>query len=183
MSQDAVDVLVAEHGELQSLFGRVSSPDEDRPAIPNQLVVKLSARVSMKKQFLIPVIKDRVVGGDEPAKGLTDYHDKVERNLVLLDRRKVNSPDVPELVTQFLDLTEGHVAEADTTLIPGLRAPLSADELGALGEAMVSDERQLLTHPHPHLPDSGPIGEAARSAASLVDGRRDESTDVNRSGT
>jgi hypothetical protein len=101
---------------------------------------------------------------------------------VTLDRRKVNSPDVPELVTNLLDLTDAHVTEADSQLYPALRQALSDDELKKLGEELLSDERQSASHPHPHLPQSGPLKKIAGEVASMVDRVRDHSTDIGRSG-
>jgi Hemerythrin HHE cation binding domain len=180
-SHNAIGVLAAEHAELQTLFRRVSSPEEDRPAVLKQLVMSLSAHVTMEKQLLVPAVKRLEDSG--AADRLSTYHDEVERILVLVDRRKANSPDLPDLVTQLLDLTEAHVAYAANTLAPALRAVLTGHELTDLGAAMQSDERQLLTHPHPHLPDRGPVAAATRWAASVVDRQRDRSTDVNRSST
>jgi hypothetical protein len=81
------------------------------------------------------------------------------------------------------ELTGGHVAEADTTLFPALCEALSAEDLTELGTIMVSDERQILTHPHPHLPGTGPVAKASRWAASFVDRGRDNSTDIGRFST
>lgn len=183
MTENATEVLASEHAELQTLFDRVSSPDEDRPAVLKQLVLTLSAHVAMEKQLLVPALKERISHGPDLAGQLTDYHDEVERVLVLLDRRKVNSPDVPDLVTELLELTKGHLADAEAAVIPALQAALTSEELTDLGAAMVSDERQLLTHPHPHLPDRGPIAKASRWAVSLVDRGRDRSADTNRTST
>ncbi len=183
MTQNAIQVLAEEHTKLQTLFDLVSSPDEDRPAVLKQLVLTLSAHVSMEKQLVVPVLKERINGGGDLAEQLTNYHDAVERVLVLLDRRKVNSPDVPDLVTELLELTKGHIANAEVALTPALEAGLTSEGLTDLGATMLSDERRLLTHPHPHLPDSGPIAEATRWAASLVDRSRDRSADTNRAAT
>jgi hypothetical protein len=180
MDRDALEVLSDEHDGLQTLFGRVSSIDEDRPAVLKELLQTLSLHVSMEKQLLVPVVTDRISDGDSLADQLSQYHDEAERIHVLVDRRKVNSPDVPELVTQLLDLTEAHIAGFDATIAPALRDALSAAELTELGTAMVSEERQLLTHPHPHLPDSGPLAKATHWAASVVDRGRDRSTDIGR---
>ena len=121
VTENAIQVLADEHAELRTLFDRVSSPDEDRPAVLKQLVVTLSAHVSMEKQLLVPVLKERVNGGGDLAERLTNYHDTVERVLVLLDRRKVNSPDVPDLVAELLELTKGHIADSGGRFDPGAR--------------------------------------------------------------
>lgn len=183
MADNAIEVLVDDHGILHQLFDRVSQPDEDRPAVLKQLVLGLSAHVAMEKELLVPVLKERADDGTALAAHLTAYHDEVERVLVLLDRRKVNSPDVPDLVTSLLDLTVAHIVDADAVVIPALRAAMGSEELAELGGEMVSDERRLLTHPHPHLPDSGPIAKVTRWAASVVDRKRDDATDIGRAST
>jgi hemerythrin-like domain-containing protein len=183
VERDAIEVLEDEHDALQTLFARVSGVDEDRHEILKRLIQTLSVHVTLEKQFLVPVVKEHAADGTTLADHLSDYHDKTGRIMTLLDRRKVNSPDVPDLVTELLELTKGHISEANTVLFPALYEALSADDLTALGTTMLSDERQILTHPHPHLPDTGPVATVSRWAASLVDRGRDNSTDIGRSST
>jgi hypothetical protein len=179
---DAVSVIEDEHRTLQSLFERVSKPDEDRPEVLKQIVRLLSSHVGAEKQLVVPVVRERVPDGELIADHLSDYHDEVEHILITLDRRKVNSPDVPALVTDLLRLTDTHVAEAQNDLFPALRQALTADELDELGGRMLSDERLTTSHPHPHLPQSGPLKKIAGEVASIVDRVRDRSTDIGRSG-
>jgi hypothetical protein len=180
MDRDAIEVLTDEHDGLQNLFAQVSRKDVDRSAVLQELLHALALHVAVEKQMLVPVIKDRLPDGADRARQLRAYHDEIERVHLALDRRKVNSPDVPGLVTQLLDLTDAHIAEAEETVLPELRTALTEAELADLGAAMVSDERHLLTHPHPHLPDSGPLAGLARRAAGLVDHKRDKSADIGR---
>jgi hypothetical protein len=181
--RSAIEVLKDEHNRLQTLFARVSGVDEDRREILKQLMQALSVHVGMEKQLLVRVVNERVTDGNALAEQLCDYHNKAGRIMTLLDRRKVNSPDVPDLVTELLELTDGHIAEANRALFPALRVALSAGALAELGAAMGSDERHILTHPHPDLPTSGPFATISRWAASLVDRGRDNSTDIGRSST
>lgn len=183
MADNAIDVLTREHRHLQDLFSRVSSPDEDRPEVLKQLMQAIADHQEMERQMLVPVLKKRVEGGGPIAEHLGDEHGRVEHLLTLLERRKVNSPDVPDLVTELLDLNERHRAEADGTVFPALRSSLSGDELDELGQEMVSDERRRLTHPHPVLPDSGPVAAVTRKAAEMFDRVRDHSSDIGRTTT
>jgi hemerythrin-like domain-containing protein len=178
---DAVELLRKEHRQLQSLFSRVSSPDEDRPEILKDLMELIALHLDLEKQMLLPIIRERVEDGDAIADRLRDEHQRIEKILTTLDRRKVNSPDVPDLVTEMLHFNGRHVAEAEAVVLPGLRSALSAQELEDLGQRMTSDERRALTHPHPALPDSGPLSTATRKVAEVVDRIRDHSTDIGRS--
>jgi hypothetical protein len=183
VERSAIEVLMDEHNALQALFARVSGVDEDRRDILKQLIQALSAHVGMEKQWLVPVVKSRAANGGVLAHHLSDYHDKAGRIMTRLDRRKVNSPDVPGLVIELFDLTDGHIVDANIALLPALSAALSAEDLAKLGTTMESNERQILTHPHPHLPDTGPLAKVSRWAASHIDHGRDNSTDVGRSST
>jgi hemerythrin-like domain-containing protein len=179
-SADAVQVLSGEHAELHAMFARVVSRDEDRPAVLTHLMHLLANHLDMEKQMLSSVVKDRLDHGDEIATQLADDHHRMERILTSLERRKVNSPDVPDLVTDLMDLTESHIRQAETTIFPGLRHALSAAEINELGTAMLSDERRHLTHSHPMLPDSGPLASVTHKIAEIVDRVRDNSSDGGR---
>lgn len=161
----------------------MSSPDEDRPAVLKELLQALANHMAMEKQVLIPILEDQIEGGSMLADRMTDEHDRVERCLTLLERRKVNSPDVPALVTDLLDITDAHISGGNSAVFPALRDALSAAELDELGAAMVSDERRRLTHSHPALPDTGPVAAVTRKVAEVVDNVRDRSADIGRTTT
>jgi hemerythrin-like domain-containing protein len=177
---DAVEILQGEHRELQSLFSRVSSPDENRPEVLKELMQLIAIHLDLEKHMLLPVIRDRVEDGRAIADRLHVEHKHTERLLTALDRRKVNSPDVPDLVSELLEINDNHVSESDAVVLPGLRFALTSEELDELGQQMTSNERRHLTHPHPLLPDSGPLAGATRKAAEIVDRMRDHSTDIGR---
>jgi Hemerythrin HHE cation binding domain len=182
MKQDVIEVLSEDHAAVQALFVRVSQPDEDRPAVLGQLLRALSAHVAAEKQLVVPVLLEHSDKGKVLANRLRDDHDAIEKLVILVERRKVNSPDVPDLVTDLLEITKSHAGQADEHLLPFLRDQLSPVELADLGAAMRSDELQLTSHPHPHLPDTGPLANVIRRAAALVDRGRDSSTDLRRPG-
>jgi hemerythrin-like domain-containing protein len=177
---DAASVLEHEHRELQDLFERVSSPDEDRGAVLKQLIQTLAAHVTVEKQMVVPALRDHGDVGRAASDALTDQHHEIEHVLTLVERRKVNSPDVPDLVTELLDATNHHIGATNVKVLPALRSLLSGSELDELGERMNSDERQLLTHSHPHLPATGPLAGVTRKIAETVDGIRDRSSDIGR---
>jgi hemerythrin-like domain-containing protein len=182
MDKDAITVLSEDHSALHDLFARVSRTDEDRPAVLDELVRSLSGHVSAEKQLVMPVLRRQHDDGEVLAEQLGQDHDAIEKLVILVERRKVNSPDVPDLVNDLLDITERHTHHADEHLLPFLRSRLSEAELAELGGALRSEELQLATHPHPHLPDTGPFARVTRKAAALIDRGRDSSTDLQRPG-
>lgn len=178
MDGNAVEVLYAEHRQLEELFNRVSGPDEDRAAVLKEVMKALANHMAVEKQLLTPLLRDQLDDGDAIADRLGDSHDRVEHIMTLLERRKVNSPDVPDLVNDLVDITAAHIADANDSLFPALRNGLSADQLDELGRRIVSDERTMVTHSHPTLPDEGPLAGIASKAAEFIDGVRDRSVDL-----
>jgi iron-sulfur cluster repair protein YtfE (RIC family) len=176
----ALAFLGQEHDSLTALFERVSSPDEDRRAVLKTLIQQLASHVALEKQMLVPLLAERVPDCGQPCEDLTDMHDHVERLLTLIERRKFNSPDVPAMVTELLDLTEAHVVQANQVIFPLLQRHLRPDELEEVGRRMASDERQMLTHAHPIVPDAGPVAAVMRKGAQIVDRVRDRTDDIGR---
>jgi len=103
---------------------------------------------------------------------MTSEHDRIEHLLTLIERRKFNSPDVPGMVTELLDLNDAHITDADTTILPGLRAALSDEELSDLGRRITSGQARQLTHSHPIVPGNGPIAGITHKLAEIIDAIR-----------
>ncbi len=130
VDNDAVAVLEKDHSTVQDLFSRVSRQDEDRPAVLKELLRTLSAHVAAEKQLLVPVLRQHGDEGKALADELGDDHHAIEKLVVLVERRKVNSPDVPDLVTELLDITDRHIAHANRTPV---RLPAGEGRPGRAG--------------------------------------------------
>jgi Hemerythrin HHE cation binding domain len=182
MEKNAIVVLAEDHAAVQTLFARVSGPDEDRPAVLGQLLRSLSGHVAVEKQLVVPILVNHSDEGKALGEQIGDDHDAIEKLLILIERRKVNSPDVPDLVNELLQIVTRHIRQADECVLPFLGDHFSEAELADVGAALRSDELQLTSHPHPHLPDTGPLARITRKAAALFDRGRDSSTDLRRPG-
>lgn len=173
MNLSALDVIEREHAELQGLFAHVSDPQANRAEVLKQLLRRMAAHVSIERSELFPIIKDRQIGGDHgPDEQLQEY-DEIQRMLVLVERRKANSPDVPDMLNKMLHVFDRHCQQWDAVIIPGLRRLLDPAELEELGERMRSAEGVIVSHPHPHLLSLGPVSRFTTRLAGLVDRLRD----------
>lgn len=169
----ALDVLAREHRDLRDLFARVWDPDGDRMAAWSEMVKQIATHVAVEHTFVYPEVKRLGSKSEHLAADLRSDYSKMERLLVLTERRKVNSPDMPLLVTDLLDVFEAHEARCRTFVMPLLRAELSAEELDELGAKMRGAEHVILSHPHPHLLTLGPIYQWTTRMASRWDRIRD----------
>lgn len=169
-----MDVLDGQHRRVAELFEQVSNPGEDRPAVLHNLLRELAAHVAAERSAVEPVVKDRSIGGDGLAGELIEDYDRIEGLMVLIERRKFNSPDVPGLVTELKDVTEAHIARSRDTLFPGLDSTLSEEERSELGEKVSNADKMVTTHPHPHLLSLGGLSAKLTSLLSRYDWLRDK---------
>lgn len=173
MRESALDVLVREHQELQGLFAQVRDPKADRASAWLKLVKQITTHVAVERTFVYPLVKRRLVGSPHLAEELLRDYKRMEHLLVLTERRKISSPDMPGLATELLDVFEGHQDRCATVLLPVLRHQLGRDELDELGVKMQRAEKVILSHPHPHLLALGPVYRWTTRIAAVWDGLRD----------
>ena len=168
-----MDVLTREHQDLREFFARVRDPHADRTAAWLQAVKRVTTHVAVERSFVYPLVKSRRLGSNHLAAELRLDYKRMEHLLVLTERRKINSPDMPELVTELLDVFEAHQDRCTNVLVPTMREQLSADELDDLGAKMRGAENVIFSHPHPHLLALGPVYRWTTRIASAWDRKRD----------
>lgn len=173
MGDSALDVLAREHRDLRDLFTRVWDPDGDRVVAWFEVVKQIATHVAVEHTFVYPEVKRLGSKTEHLAVDLKADYSKMERLLVLTERRKVNSPDMPGLVTDLLDTFEQHEARCSNQVIPLLQSELSGPELDELGTKMRGAENVILSHPHPHLLAFGPVYQWTTRLASRWDRVRD----------
>jgi hypothetical protein len=172
VTSTVVEVLDEQHQRVAELFDRVSSPEEDRPAVLHTLLQELAAHVAAERSAVAPIVK-RDQFDDDLAAALKDDHDRMENLMVLIERRKFNSPDIPDLVSQLKQVSEEHAARSEKDLFPGLSALLSPEEQRELGEKVDGEEAMITSHPHPHLLSLGPVADVMTKVVSRWDRMRD----------
>ena len=155
------------------MFEKVSDPQADRPAVLHSILRELAAHVAAERGEVLPVVKDREIGGDGFADELLGDYKEIEDLMVHIERRKFNSPDVPDLVTRLRETVEAHVGRTRRTLEPGLTSMLDPDELDELGEKVSHADSMVISHPHPHLLSLGPLSGVLTKLLARFDFLRD----------
>ncbi len=173
MGESALDVLEGEHDKLRELFVQVRDPARDRVKVWLEIVKQTTIHVAVERSFIYPLVKSGKLGSHDLAAQLLGEYKRMEHLLVLTERRKINSPDMPELVTALLDAFEAHRERCENVLVPAMRDRLTQDELDELGHKMRAAGNIILSHPHPHLLALGPVYQWTTRIASAWDRRRD----------
>jgi hypothetical protein len=173
VGEDALDILARQHRDLQDHFERVRDPESNRAAVWLEIVKLISAHIAIERSFVYPKIKRQRIGSADLADLLRHEYRSMEHLVVLTERRKINSPDMPELVTKLLDVFEEHLDRCENQLVPALRGSLDQVQLDDLGVKMRAAESVIVSHPHPHLLALGPAYRITTRLASRWDRTRD----------
>ena len=166
-------VLDHEHEGISRLFDAVSDPDADRIEVLFDITRRMAAHISVEQSVFEPVVRERGIGGPDTADGLDEDYHEMQRLLVLIERRKVNSPDVPQMVTELKDVFERHTKRFSDTISAGATDHLTPQELEELRHRMENADEVILSHPHPHLLSLGPISRMTTRLAARIDRMRD----------
>lgn len=172
VSASVVEVLEDQHRRIADLLQRISSPEEERSAVLRELLRDLAAHVAAERGNVEPVVRHLDVGTDLAGE-LADDYSRIEKQMVLIERRKFNSPDVPDLVTELKNTVEEHFARSERELYPALTRTLSEDERRELGEKVAAGGAVVAAHPHPHLLSLGPVADMMTRVAEWWDRARD----------
>ena len=166
-------VLDLEHECIARLFDQVSEPDADRSEVLFDIIRRLTAHITVEQSVFVPVLRDRDIGSPEAAGHLGEDYHEMQRLLVLIERRKVNSPDVPDLVTELNNVFKTHVGRFVESIHADTLNTLTEQELNDLRERMENANDTVLSHPHPHLLSLGPISRLTTRLAARFDMLRD----------
>ena len=166
-------VLDFEHEGISRLFDQVSDPEADRIEILFDITRRLAAHISVEHGVFLPVARDREIVGPDVVKSLEEDYHEMQRLVVLIERRKMNSPDIPELVTELKDVFGNHTRRFSESISAGASERLTDEELAELRERMENADGTILSHPHPHLLSLGPISRLTTRLAARFDSLRD----------
>lgn len=159
-----VDVLTGQHRDVLALFA------PDQPAAPEKvtqvLVATLSRHLSGEEQYLYPLVRAVVPGGDALAHAeLAEDH----ALLVLLQRLDRGEPVLDELTRAVLR----HVETDAAVLLPQLRAHVPVEDLIRVGNRLETAEEAAPTRPHPSTPSRPPWNKVVDPVVAVADKVRD----------
>lgn len=140
---DVVDLIMADHREVERLFEVLQSQPEQRPIALPTLVALLTAHSRAEEAEVYPAARDEAGETDEVSHS-QEEHVEAEQ---LLERLQTTDPDSPEfesLLKKVVDAVTHHVEEEEATVLPGMRQNLSAARLYELGEAFAASRARHL---------------------------------------
>jgi hemerythrin superfamily protein len=174
---DATELLIADHREVRSLFGRFarSSREETRRTLAERIIRALSIHASIEEAKLYPALRDEVANGKDLFTESISEHQQVKVMLAELDDTldKAHTKPFAAKVGKLKVEVEHHVAEEETEIFPKLRGALSKKRLHELGRELQAAKASAPTRPHPHQP---PATDLTGKVIGALDRARDRVT-------
>lgn len=170
---DAIGFLAGEHRRIDGLLRRVETSEWPDAALLHDVVRELSVHDAIERQFLYPVARSRLSGGNDLFDHALSEHGRIASALAEVDRRPDGDSRRREQAKRVVKLVRAHVAEEEGQIFPALRAHLGPQELVELGESLRAAQAGSPTRPHPHAGGAGVGARLARVVAGPLDRARD----------
>lgn len=161
-------VLRSDHAAIQRDLAALRAPG---PVDVGERFARVTADIVRhfvaEEQYLLPVVRERVDGGDQLSAAEFAEHHRIEAMLKRLDDEDAADPG-----TGIAALTEAfaaHVRRQEAELIPRVVAVVGADTLAELGEGALGAEQLAPTHPRAFVPRSATLSKITSWLEGLVD--------------
>jgi hemerythrin superfamily protein len=179
-STDFIDVLSAEHREVEGLFAQLEahfgSSSAEVQDIARQAVARLVQHSVAEEVHLYPLVREVLDDGDAIAEREIAEHDAAERTMKRLEALPAKSADFWMTYRILTNLIAQHVGEEEMYLFPRLAGAVPQEDREQIGDRILSTEKTAPTRPHPDSPSEGGALAALAPGAGLVDRVRDALT-------
>jgi hemerythrin superfamily protein len=149
---DVLELLAAQHAEVDALFERLENGDGDRRALFTELADKLAAHATVEEKIFYPAVMAKQT--KELLQEAVEEHLSIKRLLADLIGLNPSDEQFAAKLTVIKEQVTHHAhKEEEAKLFPKLKAVLSADERAALGnEVLVMFEELMQSHPYKNVP-------------------------------
>ncbi len=166
--QDIFDILDSDHRAILGLVDRAGAehePDE-LAALCEQLVMEVVRHFVAEEQYLLPLVRARLAGGEKHSDDAFAEHRAVEDELRKLEHAERDPGAVHPLLAKVRAGLKAHIARQHDSLFPALRASVERLELDRLADEVLGAEQLAPTRPRELRPESP----AANKLLSYVEG-------------
>ena len=152
VTTDVLELLTAQHAELDELFAAIEEGKGSRRALFLQLADKLAAHATVEEKVFYPAVMAK--GTADQLNEAVQEHLSIKRILADLLALAVDNPEfLPKLKVLKEQVSHHAHEEEERRLFPKVRAMMSTDERAGLGnELLVMFEELVAAHPYKNVP-------------------------------
>ena len=179
MEPDVVDLLLAQHTEIQALFDEVLTVlGEHKRDRFQDLVRLLAVHEAAEEELIHPRVRVEVDAAGPVVDERLAEEQAAKQELARLYDLGTDHADFDRGLTALAKDVMAHAAREEQEEFPYLRGVLSADELRRLGNALRAAQSLAPTRPHPSVPPSALANLVAGPPLAVVDRIRDAIRDA-----
>ncbi|MGN9811018.1 hemerythrin domain-containing protein [Micromonospora sp. BQ11] len=174
--QDVVDVLTADHREVEVLFVELESRQgtpEHRRHLADVVIAELVRHAIAEEMYVYPTARKALPDGDQIAEHEISEHSDAERTMKDLESLDPSDARFDELLAHLTSTIRHHVQDEESDLFPRLRAAVAREEMVELAGKVQAAKKSAPTRPHPAAPDRPPANKMLAPGTGLVDRVRD----------
>lgn len=177
--QDVVDVLTADHHEVQALIAQIwdTTDGTSRRDLADTVTAELVRHAVAEEMYVYPSMKKHLQNGEEAVQHDLEEHRQLEGTLKELEGVDGDDPRFTDLLRRLQTVLSDHITDEETKHFPELRATLPRTELVELAGKVESAKKQAPTRPHPSTPDNKLFHKLAGPGVGMVDRLRDRLSD------
>jgi hemerythrin superfamily protein len=172
---DIIDLLTNDHAEVNQLFGRFSqaSKPETKDELGKEIIQELSIHAAVEEQFVYPLIRKKVDGGDDLVNHAIEEHQEVKQLLSDLEKLDSSDSQYTTKMDKVISSVREHVEEEEGDVFPKLKESTPAETREKVGSVVEKAKSVVPTHPHPLVPGTATAQLLAGPWAAIVDKARD----------
>ncbi|MEU5779625.1 hemerythrin domain-containing protein [Micromonospora lupini] len=178
--QDVVDILVADHREVETLFVELETRQgtpEHRRQLADVMIAELVRHAVAEEAYVYPTARKALPDGDQLADHEIEEHSDAERTMKDLESVDPTDPRFDELLAHLTSTIRHHVQDEESDLFPRLRAAAAREELVELAAKVTAFKKVAPTRPHPAAPDHPPANKLLAPGTGMIDRLRDALSD------
>ncbi|MCD0444457.1 hemerythrin domain-containing protein [Glycomyces sp. A-F 0318] len=137
MTGDVVDLIMADHREVERLFEELKQYPEKRPLLVPVVSAMLMAHSRAEEAEVYPVARAEAHEAEEVAHGQHE-HEEAEELLMKLTEADPRSPQFDTALQKLVDAVTHHVEEEESTVLPGMKRQLDEARRQQLGTAFAA---------------------------------------------
>jgi hemerythrin superfamily protein len=131
---DVVDMIMADHREVERLFGLLENERDQRIRNLPVLAVLLIAHSRAEEAEVYPVARDEA-GASEKVAHSQEEHVEAEQILERLNAADPTGAEFDRLLAELVDAVSHHVEEEESSLLPAMRSGLDDSRRQELADA------------------------------------------------
>nr|WP_062336658.1 hemerythrin domain-containing protein [Herbidospora sakaeratensis] len=147
MSQTVIDLILADHRDVEQLFAKLKAERENRPALVAELAAKFVAHARAEEAHVYAALAQAAPSERGEVHHGTEEHHEAEELLAALMAADPDKAEFASVLEQMEKAVKHHVEEEESDILPVLAKAVPGDKLVRLGRVFSEAKAADLARP------------------------------------